>query len=134
MKIVKVEDIATIKLWDDTVDGFQAQGVIIGDAFQADLDILFEPNDTIVKFKLDVQWPQVLKALGIFKSGSDAKRNGWDKPIDNGWSEAKFKKQRKTIFCFKQPQLSRFERLRTRFLISRFWRRIERRIETWASK
>ena len=134
MKIVKVEDIATIKLWDDTVDGFQAQGIIIGDAFQSDLNGLFESNDTLIQFNLSTQWPQVLKALGIFKSSSDAKRNGWDKDISNGWSEAKFKKQRKTIFCFKQPQLTKFGRLKTWFLISRFWRRIERRVEKWANK
>jgi hypothetical protein len=129
-----VEDIATIKLWDDTVDGFQAQGIIIGDAFQSDLDGLFDSNDTLVQFGLDAQWPQVLKALSIFKSGSDARRNGWDKDVDNGWSEARFKKQRKTIFCFKQPRLTKLERLKTRFLLSRFWRRIERGIERWTGK
>ena len=134
MKIVKAEDITTTKLWDDVVDGFQAQGVIIGDAFQSDLDGLFDADDVLIQFTLGAQWPQVLKALGIFKSGSDAKRNGWDKQIDNGWSEAKFKRQRKIIFCFKQPHLTWFDRLKTRFLVSHFWRRIERRIEIWADK
>lgn len=40
-------------------------------------------------FSIPEGWrmPQVLKALGAFKSAGEAKRNGWDKDVPDGWSQ-----------------------------------------------
>lgn len=35
------------------------------------------------------QWPQLLKAIGAFPSAGQARKNGWNKPIDDGFSEIK---------------------------------------------
>lgn len=35
----------------------------------------------------DWRWPQVAKALGFFKSTSEARRNGWDEDFQLGWNE-----------------------------------------------
>lgn len=53
------------------------------------------PQDRPLLFGLEDVWEMpvgttfadILVKAGIFKSKSDAKRNGWDKPIPDGWSE-----------------------------------------------
>lgn len=47
------------------------------------------PTTVSTFFSAPVDWrmPQLLKALGAFKSAGEAKRNGWDKDIPDGWSQ-----------------------------------------------
>lgn len=35
----------------------------------------------------DTKFPKLLQALGCFRSATDAKNNGWNKPIPEGFSE-----------------------------------------------
>lgn len=83
--------------------GFQTANVIIGSPMPKDVQQLFVPEDgeAIIKVPDSFEWPQLLKHLGIFKSASQARKNGWNKDISEGWSEAVFKKQRKAIFVLK---------------------------------
>ena len=50
-------------------------------------------------------WCQVLKELGIFDSVNMARKNGWNKTMEPGFSEAMFKRQRKVVFLFKQDTI-----------------------------
>lgn len=43
--------------------------------------------NTFFSAPLDWRMPQLVKALGAFKSAGEAKRNGWDKEIPEGWSQ-----------------------------------------------
>lgn len=47
------------------------------------------PSTLNTFFSAPVEWrmPQLVKALGAFKSAGEAKRNGWDKDIPEGWSQ-----------------------------------------------
>lgn len=83
--------------------GFQTANVVIGNPVPKDVEHLFAPEDgeAIIKVPDTFEWPQLLKHLGVFKSASQARKNGWNKDIPEGWSEAVFKKQRKAVFVLK---------------------------------
>lgn len=83
--------------------GFQSANIIIGSPAPKDVSQLFEPEEgeAIIRVSDNFEWPQLLKHLSIFKSASQARKNGWNGSISEGWSEAVFKKQRKAIFVLK---------------------------------
>jgi len=83
--------------------GFQTANVVIGSPLAEDVESLFQPeeDEVILWVPEEFRWAHLLKHLGIFKSAGQARKNGWDKDIPEGWSEAVFKKQRKAIFVFK---------------------------------
>ncbi|KKK84067.1 hypothetical protein LCGC14_2787090 [marine sediment metagenome] len=85
-------------------NGFQCVNVIIGGVSRRDIKSVFGPltgKEEIVRINIDAQWGHLLKELGIFPSISQARKNGWDKPIELGFSEVMFKKKRKVIFVLK---------------------------------
>lgn len=92
--------------------GFLCFNVLIGSTNNRDIKSFFGPLDGKEIFiRLEEhQWANLLKTLGIFSSSSQARKNGWDKEIPLGWSEASFKKQRKIVFVFRQSP-SRWQRL-----------------------
>lgn len=57
-----------------------------------------ENAETFIEYKDDIPFYVLMRDLGIFKSSSQAKKNGWDKPIPNGWSDFKVGKK-KTRIC-----------------------------------
>ena len=64
--------------------------VLIGDVPKSDVDLFFGPLTTEDIFlKVPVEWgfPQLLKFLGLFRSTSEAMRNGWNKPIPEGFTD-----------------------------------------------
>ena len=84
--------------------GFLSANVIIGSPIADNVESLFGPmedGEVIVWAPADCRWPQLLKLLGVFPSAGQARKNGWDKDIEEGWSEALFKKQRKAVFILK---------------------------------
>lgn len=89
----------------DRANGFTCSNIIIGDPPKKDINFLFEPtkNTKFIKFDDSVKWAHILKALGIFSSNGQARKSGWDKDVDMGWSEAVFKKKRHIIFILKAP-------------------------------
>lgn len=80
--------------------------VIIGSCKKRDIVTLFG-SDKCTKFirvTQEIDWAQLLKVLGVFPSIGRARKNGWNKPIGEGFSaELVSKKQNKAIFIFKQP-------------------------------
>lgn len=83
--------------------GFLSANVVIGSPTVKDIEMLFEPeeDEVLILAPDEFMWPQLLKLLGVFKSAGQARKNGWDKPIEEGWNEALFKKQRKAVFVLK---------------------------------
>jgi len=67
----------------------------IGPKFDEQFDRkLFEDNDELIQIQpLWTTMAHLVAHVGIFKSVSEAKKNGWDKPIPSGWSEWKFPKR-----------------------------------------
>jgi hypothetical protein len=55
------------------------------------------------------RWPQLLARLGCFPSTSQARKNGWDRDIEGGWSEVTIGKARRIyIYVLKEnPDLTR---------------------------
>jgi hypothetical protein len=46
----------------------------------------FEPTDgPVIRFPESWTMAHIMQAAGIFKSVTEAKKNGWDKPIDRGF-------------------------------------------------
>lgn len=72
--------------------------IIIGSPSERDIDVCFFSPP--VKSQTDIcddfiwgdenwQWPQLLKEIKAFPSTGQARKNGWNKPIDDGFSEIK---------------------------------------------
>lgn len=100
---VKFSEIFTLPI-KHKANGFQCVNVIIGEVNEQDINDMFGPltgEEEFIGTNTDAQWCHLLKELDIFPSISQARKNGWDKPIELGFSEAIFKKKRKIIFIFK---------------------------------
>src|SRR5208337_4976633 len=76
---------------------------------ESDKDLFFGPLDKSLfsaepeKFAtIESHWsmPNVMKESGLFKSTSEARNNGWNKPIPKGFSEFPLKKLHSVIFIF----------------------------------
>ena len=65
--------------------------ILIGSPTQRDIDLIFLPTDkdTFVTLPESFQFPHLLKEIGAFKSNTQARKNGWDKPIPDGYTEIK---------------------------------------------
>ena len=50
-------------------------------------DPLFQLVETIFLFPVETRFPELLKSFGCFDSTSEARRAGWDKNIESGFSE-----------------------------------------------
>lgn len=57
-----------------------------GNECETDREILF-PGEEVWFMPKGTTFADILSKAGIFKSKSDAKRNGWDKPIPDGFNE-----------------------------------------------
>ena len=119
--------------------GFLCFNVIVGGVSRSDLRSFFGPltGDEVFLHLEDTHWANLLKTLGIFPSAGQARKNGWDKEIPVGFSEASFKKQRTVVFVFRQP-LGRWDKAKEKLwtvaqrfsnAISRRWRLLWKPIE-----
>ncbi len=55
-----------------------------------DKELLFGPNDGTEEFiVIQDNWimAHIMHAAGIFPSVGQARKNGWDKPIPDGWTD-----------------------------------------------
>jgi hypothetical protein len=68
----------------------------------ADIDLFLgplEPTDgPFIRFPPTWTMAHVMHAAGIFKSVSEAKRNGWEKPISHGFQAITASKKKIRIF------------------------------------
>ena len=78
--------------------------ILIGSIPESDKELFFGPIYEFDKFKVfdeNIQFPQLLRDLGLFKSSSDARRNGWNKEIPGGWFEATIGKKKHKLYILK---------------------------------
>jgi len=67
--------------------------VASGNVFESDLEGFFGPlrhEDVFVFVNPGTTWAQVLAKIGPFRSVSEARKNSWNKPIEEGFTD-KFK-------------------------------------------
>ena len=83
-----------------------------GHLFQSDVDRFFhDPQDEnelariFIVVPADATWAQVLAGIGSFTSVSQARKAGWNKPIENGFTPT-FKVGRKWITALKPTDSS----------------------------
>lgn len=109
MKVLKPEQVKFSEIFSlpakHKANGFQCVNVIIGSASRRDIKEMFGPltgQEEFIRIDTNAQWGHLLKELSVFPSISQARKNGWDKDIECGFSEAMFRKKRKIVFVFKQ--------------------------------
>jgi len=65
-------------------------------------NLLFEPYEDcdgpFIRFPVTWQMSHIMHAAGIFKSVNEARKNGWDKPIEKGFSKLIVSKKKIKIF------------------------------------
>jgi hypothetical protein len=64
--------------------------IIIGDYRDSDIVAIGFDKSCLLTRDKNIRFPQVFKLLGICKSCSEAKRNGWDKEIPWGFNLIKY--------------------------------------------
>jgi len=109
MKVLVLPTITAVTATDDDFlqqlkEGREV-GVTIGPKVDPRDRELFFGNNIEVRLHIedeDVSFPQLLRFLGCFSSAGEARKNGWDKPIPDGFSEHTIGKARKIfLFCLK---------------------------------
>lgn len=84
---------------------FEEIYVLIGEGVRhADRALFFGPpldSDVFVEYPPSARFPEVLADLRFFKSRSDARRNGWDRDIPDGYSDYVIGKFKRRIIVLK---------------------------------
>jgi len=84
------------------------RNVIIGSITGEELDAFFGPikdDDVFILFPDDARFPEIMVAFGIFKSKTQARKNGWDKDIPEGfWMKEKVGKLNQSIAILKRTK------------------------------
>jgi len=78
--------------------------IVIGSISEEDKELFFGPIFDFDKFKEfdeEIRFPQLLRELGLFKSSSEARKNGWNKDIPEGWFEATIGKKKNKLYILK---------------------------------
>jgi len=61
--------------------------IVIGDfVTEKDIELMFS-GEIVCKMPENIRFPVVMRLCGVFKSNNEARRNGWDKDIPEGFSE-----------------------------------------------
>jgi hypothetical protein len=99
-KLVRVVDFCTVLVgWDRITDERWKADII------STLDLETRPGPI---FTAPEGWrmAHVLKALGAFQSVGEAKRNGWDKPLEEGMRDhvVRVRKIRGNVCTFRPPE------------------------------
>jgi len=73
---------------------------------EKDKDIFFGPNEEFIDIQLNWCMAHIMHNIGLFKSITQARKNGWDKPIPEGFTKMsvgkKAKKQNVFILNIKE--------------------------------
>jgi hypothetical protein len=75
-----------------------------------DMELFFGPFDEGDHFIIiESHWTManIMHQAGIFKSVSQARKNGWNKPIPKGFNIFTVGKKRKEIFIFNEKKLDK---------------------------
>lgn len=79
--------------------------VLVGDVLDTDLDLFFGPlrdTDVFLRVPEGTMWGKVLVACGAFSSRGEARRNGWNKPIERGFDLFRMGKKKRlfsSLWC-----------------------------------
>lgn len=79
--------------------------VLVGSLPESDRDLFFGPLDgseTWIELDSDARWPDIMSAAGIFPSKSQARKNGWDKEVEPGFTHIKVGKLKHCITVLKE--------------------------------
>lgn len=90
---------AYCRVWSE-----QETNILIGDVSINDRELFLGPTFDFEQFhtvESGFQYPQLLGKFGFFKSNGDARRNGWDKEIPEGYSEHTIGKLKKKLYILK---------------------------------
>ena len=81
----------------DTLIGGAEVNILIGECHDSWIETLFDPQEGefFIRVPEAMTWAHLLAALKCFPSISQARKNGWDKEIPEGWSEIIIGKARK---------------------------------------
>ncbi len=78
--------------------------ILIGDWTERDKDVIFgpiEPQDEFFEFEKSTRWPQIMLDVGLFSSKGNARKNGWDKNVQSGFSMFSFGKLKHLVTVWK---------------------------------
>ncbi len=79
--------------------------ILIGNYIgEGDKELFFGPLTSEDKFETvpeSYRWPQLIKHLAIWKSTSEAVRNGWNKDIEEGFSDKIIGKRKTRVTILK---------------------------------
>jgi hypothetical protein len=79
--------------------------VLVGDIQLSDRELFFGPLEDIdvwIELSVNVRWPDVMVAAGVFTSKSQARKNGWDKDVDAGFTDITVGKLKHRITILKE--------------------------------
>lgn len=65
-----------------------------------DLELFFGSDETFIIIQDHWTMANIMKEAGIFPSVTQARKNGWNKPIPEGFQEFIVGKKKKKIFTF----------------------------------
>lgn len=78
--------------------------ILIGEISERDKALFLGPIfdfDTFHNVDPELKYPHLLKQFGFFKSNGQARKNGWDKDIPEGYSEHTIGKLKKKLYVLK---------------------------------
>ena len=79
--------------------------ILIGKWVGRDKDLFFGPENAFVDewfaFVPEERWPRILKKVGLFPSTNQARKNGWDRDVQPGFSCFKFGKLKHDVCVLK---------------------------------
>lgn len=91
-------DVSTLRRGDEV-------NIILGRFHPDYLESIFKPKpgEVFVQAPAEMRWPALLVALGCFPSTSQARKAGWNRDIDDGFSGIEIgKKRRVSIWTYKE--------------------------------
>lgn len=74
---------------------------------QSDINLFFGDDEHVIMIEDHWTMAHIMKEAGIFPSVSQARKNGWNKPIPNGFNEFIVGKKRKKIWIFVEKVLDK---------------------------
>ncbi len=79
---------------------------------ESDKELFFGPDETFIVIEDHWLMAHVMHKAGIFPSVSQARKNGWNKPIPEGFNIHVVGKKRKEIFTFVEKKLDKSSYIR----------------------
>ena len=89
---------------DDIRKDAKEINVIIGTITDDDVNLFFGPirdDDIFVRLPIDTRFPTVMHTFGFFKSKSQARKNGWDKDVPEGFFSQRIGKKKRLLTILK---------------------------------